>query len=110
MVLNITMVNVLITLFAFYLSCSPQFPRNLWQLSSGGNSNEEVTKKSNLLDTTLAEDACDKPIRAIAILFLSKLFCFLTSPIPNSNFSVEESVFSTANCNRLSFPYVRLHR
>lgn len=68
MVLNITMVNLLVTLFACYLSCSPQFPHTLWQLSSGGYSNEEVTKKSNLLDTTLAEDTCNKPIRATAIL------------------------------------------
>lgn len=110
MVLNITVVNLVITLFACHPSCSPQFPRTLWQLSNGGHDNKEVTKKPNLLDTTLARDTCDKPTRAIARLFLSEPFCFLTSPIPNSYFSVEDLVFSTANCNRVSFPYVRLRK
>lgn len=110
MVLNITMANLVITLFACHLSCSPQFPCTLWQLSNGGHGNEEMTKKPNLLDTTLAQDTCDKPTQAIAMLFLSEPFCFLTSPIPTSNFSVEESVFSTANCNRVSFPYLRFRK
>lgn len=55
-VLNISMVNFMITLFACYPPSSAQFLHALWQLSSGRHGNEGVTKKQNLLETTLAQE------------------------------------------------------
>lgn len=93
MVLYMTMVNLVITLFASHPSCSSQFLCTFWQLSNGGRSNEEVTKTPELLDKTPAQDTCVKPTQAIAMLFLNAAFCFLKNPIPKSTFSVEDSYF-----------------
>lgn len=109
MVLYMTMVNLVITLFASHPPCSSQFLCTFWQLSNGGRSNEEVTKTPELLDKTPAQDTCVKPTQAIAMLFLNAAFCFLKNPVQNLFFLLK-IVISTAKCNRLSFPYLRLHK